>query len=124
MWICAIVLLLSFGLVSCKSGPKVTSDTVATADTAALVNKKEIKLAEVEKLFQNRVKQSNQTPSPEEAQRLRLDILRQLINDEILMQQAAKDGLEVAEAEIQTKLTDFKKNIRKIAFNSLSKSKG
>jgi len=50
MWIGAIVLLLSFGLVGCKSGPKVTTDTATkvTADTAAIVNKKEIKLAEVE----------------------------------------------------------------------------
>ena len=124
MWICAIVLLLSFGLVSCKSGPKVTSDTVATADTAAFVNKKEIKLTEVEKLFQNRVKQSNQTPSPEEAQTLRLDILRQLINDEILMQQAAKDGLEATEAEVQTKLADFKKNFTEERLQQSLKDQG
>lgn len=118
MWICAIVLLLSFGLVSCKSGPKVTSDT------AAIVNKKEIKLAEVEKLFQNKAKQSNQTPSPEEAQTLRLDILRQLINDEILMQQAAKGGLEATEAEINTKFTDFKKNFTEERFQQFLKEQG
>ena len=118
MWICAIVLLLSFGLVSCKSGPKVT------ADTAAIVNKKEIKLAEVEKIFQNKVKQSNQTPSPEEAQTLRLDILRQLINDEILMQQAAKESLEATEAEINTKFTDFKKNFTEERFQQSLKEQG
>ncbi len=121
MWICAIVLLLSFGLVSCKSGSKVTK---VTADTAAIVNNKEIKLAEVEKVFQNRVKQSNQTPSPEEAQSLRLDILRQLINDEILMQQAAKDGLEATEAEIQTKLTAFKKNFTEERLQQSLKEQG
>ena len=118
MWICAIVLLLSFGLVSCKSGPKVT------ADTAAIVNKKEIKLAEVEKIFQNKAKQSKQTPSPEEAQTLRLDILRQLINDEILLQQAAKTGLEATEAEIAAKFADFKKNFTEDRFQQFLKEQG
>ena len=118
MWICAIVLLLSFGLVSCKSGPKVT------ADTAAIVNKKEIKLADVEKIFENKVKQSNQIPSPEEAQTLRLDILRQLINDEILLQQAAKTGLEATEAEITAKFADFKKNFTEERFQQFLKEQG
>jgi peptidyl-prolyl cis-trans isomerase SurA len=118
MWICAIVLLLSFGLVSCKSGPKVT------ADTAATVNGKEIKRADVEKVFQGRAKQSNQSPSPEEAQTLRLEILRQLINEEILMQQAIKDGLEATEAEIQTKFTDVRKNFTEESFQKFLKDRG
>lgn len=118
IWICAFVVLLSFGLMSCKSGPKVT------ADTAAIVNKKEIKLAEVEKIFQNKAKTSNQYPSAEEAQTARLDILRQLINDEILMQQAAKDNLQATEAEINTKFTDFKKNFTEERFQQFLRDQG
>jgi peptidyl-prolyl cis-trans isomerase SurA len=118
MWICAIILLLSFGLSSCKSGPNVT------ADTAAIVNKKEIRLAEVEKIFQNKVKQSNQIPSSDEAQTLRLDILRQLINDEIVMQQAAKDNLEATEAEINTKFINLKKNFTEERFQQFLKEQG
>ena len=118
MWICAIVLLLSLGLVSCKGGPRVT------ADTAAIVNKKEIKLADVEKIFQNKARESNQIPSPEEAQTLRLNILRQLINDEILVQQAAKTGLEATEAEITAKFTDFKKNFTEERFQQFLKEQG
>jgi peptidyl-prolyl cis-trans isomerase SurA len=95
-----------------------------TADIAAIVNKKEIRLAEVEKIFQNKAKQSNQTPSPEEAQTLRLDILRQLINEEILMQQAAKDSLEATEAEIKTKFTDVKKNFTEERFQQFLKEQG
>jgi peptidyl-prolyl cis-trans isomerase SurA len=116
--ICAIVLLLSFVLASCKSAPK------ATSDTAAFVNQKEIKLAEVEKIFQNKAKQSNKTPSPEESQTLRLNILGQLINDEILMQQAIKNSLEATEAEIQAKLTDFKKNFTEERFQQFLKEQG
>ncbi len=118
LWICVIVLLLTFGLSSCKSRPNVAADTVA------IVNNKEIKMAEVEKLFQNKVKQSGQLPSSEEAQTLRLDILRQLINDEILMQQAAKEKLEATDAEINTKFTNLKKNFTEERFQQFLKEQG
>jgi len=121
IWICAIVLLLSFGPGGCKSGPP---GVTVTADTAATVNRKEIKLGEVEKVFQNKVKQSNQTPSTEEAQALRLDILRQLINQEILMQQAAKGNLEATEAEMNAKFADFKKNFTEERFQQFLKEQG
>ena len=106
-----------------KAGPRRHSEAAVRLILQPLLNK-EIKLTEVEKLFQNRVKQSNQTPSPEEAQTLRLDILRQLINDEILIQQAAKDGLAATEAEIQTKLAAFKKNITEERFQQSLKEQG
>jgi peptidyl-prolyl cis-trans isomerase SurA len=118
MWICAIVLLLSVELVGCKNGPKVT------ADTAAIVNKKEIKLADVDKILQGKVKQSSQTLTSEEAQTLRLDILHQMIDDEILVQQAAKDRLEATEAEINKKFTDFKKNFTEERFQQSLKEQG
>jgi len=95
-----------------------------TADTAAIVNMKEIKLADVEKIFHNKTKQSNQIPSSEEAQTLRLDILRQLINEEILMQQAARDLVEATEAEINTKFTDFKKDFTEERFQQFLKDQG
>jgi peptidyl-prolyl cis-trans isomerase SurA len=118
MWICGIVLLACLGLSSCKSELKVT------ADTAAIVNKKEIKLAEVEKVFQNKIKQANQIPSSEEAQTLRLEILRQLIDDEMLMQQAAKENLEATDAEINTKFTDLKRNFTEERFQQSLKEQG
>jgi peptidyl-prolyl cis-trans isomerase SurA len=95
-----------------------------TADTAAIVNNKEIKLAQVEKIFQNKVKQSNQIPSLDEAQSLRLDILQQLITDEILLQKAAKEKLEVTDAEIDTKLSDLKKNSTEERFRQYLKDQG
>jgi peptidyl-prolyl cis-trans isomerase SurA len=109
-WSCGIILLLSFGCLSCKFGPKITPET------AAIVNKKEIKMADIEKVYQNRIKQSKPPGSPEESQTLRLAILQQLISDEILMQRAAKDNLEATEAEVSTKFTDFKKNFTEERF--------
>jgi peptidyl-prolyl cis-trans isomerase SurA len=120
IWTWVSVLLLSFVLGSCKSG----SNPDVSADTAAIVNKKEIKLAEVEKMFQNKVKQSNQKPSTEEAQALRLDILRQLIDNEMLMQQAAKEKLEATESEISAKFTELKKNFTEERFQEFLKQQG
>jgi peptidyl-prolyl cis-trans isomerase SurA len=95
-----------------------------TADTAAVVNNKEIRLAEVEKIFQNKAKQSNQTPSLEEAQSLRLEILRQLIDDEMLMQQATKENVQATEADIDAKFNDFKKNSTEERFQQFLKEQG
>jgi peptidyl-prolyl cis-trans isomerase SurA len=119
MLICAIVLLSGFVLGSCKK-----NEPAVAADTAAVVNSKEIKQAEVEKIYQNKAKQSNQTPSVEEAQSLRLEILRQLINDEMLMQRAAREKLEATEAEVDTKFTDFKKNFTEERFQQFLKEQG
>lgn len=118
MWIFLVIVASSLGLGGCQSGPK------AAADTAAIVNEKEIKLAAVEKVFQNRTKQANQIPSEEEAQTLRFEIVRQMINEEILMQQAAKDNLVATEAEIDTKFTDFKKNFTEERFQEFLKEQG
>jgi peptidyl-prolyl cis-trans isomerase SurA len=118
IWICLIVLLLSCGLISCKSGSKVT------ADTAAIVNGKEIKQAELEKLFQNRLTQSKQIPSSGEAQGLRLEILQQLINDEMLMQQAAKDKVEATATEINTKYAAVKGSLTEERFQQALKEQG
>lgn len=102
----------------CKSKPKIT------AETAALVNGKEIKISEVEKVFRAQLKQPNQNPSPEEALTLKLQILEQLIKDEIVMQRAAKDKLEATDSEINTKFTDFKKNFTEEKFQQLLKDQG
>ena len=118
IWICSIVLFSSCGLISCKSGPTVT------ADTAAIVNGKEIKLAEIEKIFQNKIKQSNQIPSSGEAIGLRLEILQQLINNEMLLQQAAKEKVEATAAEINTKYAGVKGTLTEERFQQALKEQG
>jgi len=49
---------LGFLVVGCQSRTKIAPDT------AALVNQTEIKESEVERVYRNRLKQANQTPSP------------------------------------------------------------
>ena len=118
-WIAGIVWLASFAGASCSSGrPKIAPDT------AAIVNQSEIKISEVDKVFQNRVKQASQTPVAEEAATLKLNILNQLIMDEILMGHASKENLTASEAEVNAKFTDFKKNYSEEKFQQFLKDQG
>jgi peptidyl-prolyl cis-trans isomerase SurA len=116
----AVVLtgLLTLVFSSCQSGPK------AGPDTAAIINQTEIKNAEVEKVYQNRLKQGGQTPSAEEASTLRLNILSQMINDEMLMQRAAADKLVATDDEVNVKFTEFKKDYTEEKFQQFLKDQG
>jgi peptidyl-prolyl cis-trans isomerase SurA len=114
----ALAGLLTLVLSSCHSGPK------TGPDTAAIVNQTEIKNAEVEKVYQNRLKQGGQTPSPEEASTLRLNILSQMINDEMLMQRAAVDKLVASDDEVNVKFTEFKKDYTEEKFQQFLKDQG
>jgi peptidyl-prolyl cis-trans isomerase SurA len=116
----AVVLtgLLTLVFSSCQSGPK------AGPDTAAIINRTEIKNAEVEKVYQNRLKQGGQTPSAEEASTLRLNILSQMINDEMLMQRAAADKLVATDDEVNVKFTEFKKDYTEEKFQQFLKDQG
>ena len=114
----ALAGLLTLVFSSCQSAPK------TGPDTAAVVNQTELKNADVEKVYQNRLKQGGQTPSPEEASTLRLNILSQMINDEMLMQRAAADKLIATEDEVNVKFTEFKKEYTEEKFQQFLKDQG
>ena len=110
---------IAFGIcLGCQSGPKITPDT------AAVVNKTTIKTNEVEKVYQNRLKQSAQPLSPEEGLTLRLNVLSQLISDEMLMQRAAIDKLTASDEEINVRFNDFKKDFTEEKFQQFLKDQG
>jgi peptidyl-prolyl cis-trans isomerase SurA len=74
----------------------------------ATVNGKDIQRADVEKYYRANVGDSSQTPSPEQASIVRLQILHQLIEDEILQQAAAKLNLAASDEDVTAKLTEMK----------------
>ncbi len=84
-----------------------SSETTASADVAARVNGKDIKTADLEKQFQARTA-TEQPPSQEEAQDLKLQLLNQMINDQIFLEMAAKDTLTATDAEVDVKLNELK----------------
>jgi peptidyl-prolyl cis-trans isomerase SurA len=114
----ALAGLLTVVVSSCQSSPK------TGPDTAAVVNQTELKNADVEKVYQNRLKQAGQTPSPEEASTLRLNILSQMINDEMLMQRAGVDKLVATDDEVNVKFTEFKKDYTEEKFQQFLKDQG
>ncbi len=78
------------------------------ADVMATVNGRKITRTEVEKYYNNQTADAPQKPSEEQADSLRLSILRQLIDNEILMQRAEKMGLLATDEEINSKLAEIK----------------
>jgi peptidyl-prolyl cis-trans isomerase SurA len=77
-------------------------------DVAAVVDGQKIYRADLEKYFQNQTAGSNQPLSDEQATSLRLSILRELIENEILMHRAEKLGLLATDDEVDRKLNEIK----------------
>lgn len=74
----------------------------------AKVDGRKIFRADVDKYFQNQTAGSEQQPSGEQATSLRLSILNELIQTEILMRRAEKLGLLATDEEVDRKLTEIK----------------
>src|SRR5438128_813329 len=80
----------------------------AGTDVAATVDGQKIYRADDEKYFQNQTAGATQPLSEEQATSLRLSILRELIENEILMHRAAKLGLLATDEEVDRKLSEIK----------------
>lgn len=88
-------------LTGCRAQP-------SASDVMAKVNGKRILRAEVDKYYNNQTAGAPQPPSADQAEALKLNILTKLIEDEILVQRAQKDGLLATDDEVQRKLTELK----------------
>lgn len=99
------ILLLGSGvLLGAASGCHRT----LSPDVMATVNGKEITRGELEKYYKSTVGDTPQEPSKEQADIVRLNILRQLIDDEIIQQRAAKLNLAASDEDVNAKLTEAK----------------
>ena len=77
-------------------------------DVMATVNGKPITRTELDKYYKSTVGDAPQEPSPEQADIVRLNILRSLIDDEIIQQRAAKLNLAASDEDVNAKLTEWK----------------
>ncbi|HVZ15540.1 MAG TPA: SurA N-terminal domain-containing protein [Terriglobales bacterium] len=98
MVVCAAAILIATG---CNSGK-------GNDGVMAKVNGRKILGSEVDKYYRNQTAGSPQQPSDEQADSLKLSILRELIDNEILMQRAEKLGLLATDEEVDKKLNDVK----------------
>lgn len=92
-------------------------------DVAATVDGRKIYRADVEKYFENQTAGSQQQPVGEQATSLRLSILRELIDNEILMRRAEKLGLLATDDEVDRKLNEIKSPYTKEEFDARMKAK-
>ncbi len=79
-----------------------------SGDVMAKVNGEKISRSDVDKYYQNSIAGSPQQPTGEQATSLRLNILKTLIEEEILMQRARKLGLLATDEEVEAKFAEFK----------------
>ena len=77
-------------------------------DVLAKVNSEKITRADVDKYYKNQTSGSPQQPSGDQEASLRLNILRQLIDDQIMMERAKKLNLLDTDEEVDAKFAEFK----------------
>jgi peptidyl-prolyl cis-trans isomerase SurA len=95
--------LLLVALAACKHAP--------SPDVMATVNGKDILRSDLDKAYnyyKARQGEAPQQPNPEQADIVRLNLLRQLIDEEILDQTAAKLNLAASDEDVNAKLTELK----------------
>jgi len=80
----------------------------AGGDVMANVDGRKIFRNEVDKYYDNQVASAQQAPAGEQATALRLNILHQMIDDDILMRRAEKLGLLATDDEVDRKYNEIK----------------
>ncbi|HEU5340183.1 SurA N-terminal domain-containing protein [Edaphobacter sp.] len=79
------------------------------ADVVATVNGHAIMRSDLDKAYEAQLGEAQQqTPSPDQADSLRLNVLQSLINEEIVEQRAAKMNLTATDQEVDDKLKEMK----------------
>jgi peptidyl-prolyl cis-trans isomerase SurA len=89
-------------LAGCHKGPQ--QGVVATVNGHAILQ------TDVDKVYHAQLANNpqQQSPSPDQSDSLKLNILHELIVEEIVEQRAAKENLTATDAEVDSKLTEMK----------------
>ncbi len=97
-----LVLLLSALLIpaGCKKAPP--------ANVAAMVNNRPITFEEVERIYHSQLSTPGERASDDLMQIQKLEVLRSLIENEIMLQRAEKLGLMATESEVDAKFNELK----------------
>jgi peptidyl-prolyl cis-trans isomerase SurA len=93
-------------------------------DVWAVVNGQELKREDVDKYYRTRVNPEGQEPSQEEALSLKLNVLDELINNEILLERAKKLNMEASDGEVEDKFTEMKSPFTEEEFQRQLKERG
>ena len=114
----AFAIVLVCALASCSK------EVAPGPDVWAVVNGTQITREQVEKNYRARLAPDSPPPSHEEALSLKLTILEELINSEILMERAAKMNLVASDAEVESKFEQAKSPLTEQEFQQKLKESG
>ena len=95
-----LVAVFLLSALACNSQPG--------GDVMATVDGRKIFRSDVDKYYDNQIASAQQPPTGEQATALRLNILHQMIEDEIVMRRAEKLGLLATDDEVDKKFNDYK----------------
>lgn len=123
-WPAPQMLLLAALGVALASSPGCRRQETPAADVWARVNGRDIHRDEVEKYYRGVASQQGQDPSAEEGLVLKLNIVDELINNEILAERARKIGLEASDGEVEDKFTELKSPYTEEEFQKQLKERG
>jgi peptidyl-prolyl cis-trans isomerase SurA len=89
----------------------------------ATVNGKEILRSDLDKYYAASLTDNPQQPSAEQAEIVKLNILKQMIDDEILQERAAKLNLAASDEDVNAKYTEMKAPYTQEDFDKLLKQR-
>ncbi|MGC2887868.1 MAG: SurA N-terminal domain-containing protein [Candidatus Acidiferrum sp.] len=119
-----VTLMLPAAAMALAMGTGCRQKAQPSPDVWAVVNGQEIKRDDVEKYYRTRVNPEGQAPSQEEALSLKLNVLDELINNEILLERAKKLNLEASDGEVEDKFTELKSPYTEDEFQRQLKERG
>jgi peptidyl-prolyl cis-trans isomerase SurA len=117
-------ILISAAMALCVFASGCRRDVSPGPNVWAVVDGKDIMRDEVEKNFRSRLNADSPAPSQEEALSLKLSVLDELINSEILLERAQKMNLVATDAEVEDKFTETKSPYTEEEFQSRLKVTG
>ncbi len=109
LWSLPALLAISFVFTGCSHSH--------SADVVAKVNGKPIYAKDVNVLYENSLAPNQPKPSLEQEEIVKLSLVRQLIDEEILAQRAAKLNLAATDEEVDTQIAEMKAPFTEEEFN-------
>ncbi len=110
------VVVASLALISCARTP--------SADVAATVNNRPITYSELDRTIKTGLAPGATTSNDDQMQLQRLDVLRTMIDNEIMLQRAEKMSLMATDSEVDTKLNEIRTPFTKEEFDKQLKNRG
>lgn len=95
-------------LASCAAAFLAACNRSAPANVAAMVNGRAITYAELDMSYQSQFPSAEDRPSDDQVLIQRLEVLRSLVDGQIMLQRAEKLGLMAADSDVEAKFTELK----------------